>query len=263
MTITDFITTTLDDLDNTGVPVAEPSRMGNSGNGADTGNQGVVGCDAERRESLRRNLSDRGREKKTMTRYRMSLYIPKDAILYTRDGVDAIVYWYTTQHGKLAGIAYHGKANTSDWHFTFRSEADRLKRSDAHLDAIAGHAKAMTERAEKRRAYRHTLQIGDIPKASWGYDQTNIDYYQVTAVVGPQTVELREIGSISRETGWLQGDCVPSPGHFIGNPMRKRVTEGNCVKFASYKYAWPVDKQTIPGVAGVAIYPTAHWTAYA
>jgi len=201
---------------------------------------------------------------KTLTRFTPTTrYVPVDAVPYTRDGVGAIVYWYTTRAGKVAAIAYHGKSLKSDWHFCFRSEAARQERSDQHLENFADHAERMKERQGKRRAFRHTLAVGDILKASWGYDQTNIDYYEVTAVVSGQTVEVREIGSISRDTGWLQGECVPSPGQFVGPPQRKRVMEGNCIKFASYKYAYPVDKQTIPGVPGVAIYPTAHWTAYA
>lgn len=189
-------------------------------------------------------------------------YIPEGSTPYTREGVDAVVYWYEGQ-GRYYGIAYHGKATHSDWHYSFKTEESRKAKSNEHLDNIASHTARMQERAEKRKAYRHTLQVGDILKASWGYDQTNIDYWQVTAVLGGQTVELREIGSISRDTGWLQGECVPAPGKFLGEPMKKRVSEGNCVKFASYKYAYPVEKQTIPGVEGVAIYPTAHWTAYA
>lgn len=196
-------------------------------------------------------------------KYATSRYIPKDSTPYTREGVDAVVYWYTTAAGKLCAVAYHGQSAKSDFHLSFRTAEARQVKSNAHLDNCAAHAVTMQERKEKRKAYRHTLQIGDILKASWGYDQTNINYYQVTEVLSGQTVEVREIGSISRETGWQQGDCVPSPGSFVGEAFRKRVTEGNCVKLASYKYAWPVEKQTIPGVEGVAIYPTAHWTAYA
>lgn len=189
-------------------------------------------------------------------------YIPDDSTPYTREGVDAVVYWYESK-GRYAAIAYHGQATKPDWHYWYRTQESRQAKTNEHFENIASHAQRMQERAEKRKAYRHTLQVGDVLKASWGYDQTNIDYWQVTAVVSGQTVELREIGSISRDTGWLQGECVPAPNKFLGDPMKKRVTEGNCVKFASYKYAYPVEKQTILGVEGVAIYPTAHWTAYA
>lgn len=203
---------------------------------------------------------------RSTARYKHGRYIPDGATPQTRDGVDAIVYWYTLKNGQPGGVAYHGNAVKSDWFFRFRSEDARQKRTEEFFDQWKAHAVTMQERAQKRTAYRHTLKIGDILKASWGYDQTNVDYYEVTAIVSGQTVEVREIGAISHDTGWLQGDCVPSPGRYLSDPMRKRVTEGNCVKFASfasYKYAWPVEKQTIPGVEGVAIYPTEHWTAYA
>lgn len=188
---------------------------------------------------------------RSTSQYRHSRYIPDGATPQTRGGIDAVVYWYTLKTGRPGAVAYHGNAVKSDWHFRFRSEESRHAKTEEHFAHWQAHTITMQERAEKRKTYRHTLKIGDVLKASWGYDQTNIDYWEVTAVIGSQTVELRKIGSISHDTGWLQGECVPAPGRYLGEPMRKRVTEGNCVKFASYKYAWPVKKQTIPGVEGV------------
>ena len=40
----------------------------------------------------------------------------------------------------------------------------------------------------------NSLQIGSILYASWGYDQTNIDFYEVTKLIGRTTLELRELG---------------------------------------------------------------------
>lgn len=37
------------------------------------------------------------------------------------------------------------------------------------------------------------VQVGDIFSASWGYDQTNVDFFQVVQLVGTQSVRVREV----------------------------------------------------------------------
>ena len=38
----------------------------------------------------------------------------------------------------------------------------------------------------------HSLRVGDILEASWGYEQTNINFYQVVALKGRTMVSVRE-----------------------------------------------------------------------
>lgn len=102
------------------------------------------------------------------------------------------------------------------------------------------------------------------PRSSWGYDQTNIDYYEVTKLIGKTMVEIREIGaeSVSDNGPAMTGSCVPRPGHYIGEPMRKTVStyDGQSVRIASYASAYKIETQE---VGGVKVYPVDHWTAYA
>ncbi|WP_287995368.1 hypothetical protein [Acidiphilium sp.] len=77
-------------------------------------------------------------------------------------------------------------------------------------------------------------------------------------------VEIRKIGAESVNDGGLSmtGDCVPRPGHYIGEPMRKAVSDydGQSVKIASYAIASKIEPRE---VAGVKLFPVDHWTAYA
>lgn len=43
-------------------------------------------------------------------------------------------------------------------------------------------------------ANRHDYKPGDVLSAVWGYEQTNVDYYEVTAIT-PGTVTVRKIAS--------------------------------------------------------------------
>lgn len=48
-----------------------------------------------------------------------------------------------------------------------------------------------TKKAEKKNKYG--VQVGDIFSASWGYEQTNVDFFQVIALVGETSVRVREV----------------------------------------------------------------------
>lgn len=59
----------------------------------------------------------------------------------------------------------------------------------------------------------HSLRVGDILRSSWGYDQTNVNFYEVTAVTA-KSVKLRPIESNVRETGVMCGRSTPCPGEY-------------------------------------------------
>jgi hypothetical protein len=152
--------------------------------------------------------------------------------------------------GALYVRVFYGNRSRCDAHHKFTFEKDRAE----FITLIkAQEDKRLAYKAElkaKKDAFRHTLKVGDILYASWGYDQTNIDFYQVVAV-REKSVTLREINQNKTETGWLQGTCTPRKDDFVSEPVLKRVTEGNTVSFSSYKSAWPWDGTP------------KHWTAYA
>jgi hypothetical protein len=123
-------------------------------------------------------------------------YIPRES--YGRTNIatvtegDAVVYTYTTANGKPGAMAFHGKAAKPDWNFAFAHADQRAKKIAEFFASRKEWANYKAKnRAEKQKP--HTLKVGDILVSSWGYDQTNIDYYQVTRVVGPNSVEICQI----------------------------------------------------------------------
>jgi hypothetical protein len=102
------------------------------------------------------------------------------------------------------------------------------------------------------------LETGDILVASWGYDQTNVDFYEVTEVAG-KYVTLRKVAAASANSASDAGRCVPQSGQFIGEPMRKLVQFGDRVTVDSSRHArkWNTSK-----VAGVPVGPSMYWSSY-
>jgi hypothetical protein len=142
------------------------------------------------------------------------------------EGTDLYVWKYESPgaDGKIRyyAVAFVGKANKPLWHTIFRDEQSRQQTIDKEAE---NRRRVMDEKAKKRqerRDFQHSFQVEDILYSSWGYDQTNINFYQVTDVRGKE-ITIREIGK--RTVG---GHGSPSekvmaePNEFIGPPLRKR-----------------------------------------
>jgi hypothetical protein len=84
---------------------------------------------------------------------------------------------------------------------------------------------ARQERAQAKRDFQHGLKDGDILYSSWGYDQTNINFYEVVGVVGKQ-VFIREVESkvVRSERG--SDYVVAVPGRYTGAILKKVPQRG-------------------------------------
>lgn len=87
------------------------------------------------------------------------------------------------------------------------------------------------------------VNVGDIFYSSWGYDQTNVDFYQVVAMT-EKTVQLREIKAEMVEGDGWSGKKIGKKDTFIGDPIRKKIQEASgrpCFRIASFAFAYPWD----------------------
>jgi hypothetical protein len=85
------------------------------------------------------------------------------------------------------------------------------------------------QRLKERREYQHPYKEGDIFYTSWGYDQTNVDFYQVTEVKGKMLL-LREIAE--KDTG-DDTHVLPAKDHFVGGVI-KAIPKGPGVKIEGH-----------------------------
>jgi hypothetical protein len=87
------------------------------------------------------------------------------------------------------------------------------------------------------------LNKGDVLYSSWGYDQTNIDFYEVKEVKpsGKMVVIQKMADSSTPEKGFMTAEKMPVFGKNEGDPMLKKVGvnwDGKpSIKIESYAYA--------------------------
>lgn len=93
------------------------------------------------------------------------------------------------------------------------------------IEAHEKFAKEVAERKQRKSDAKANLvnpfKVGDILYDSWGYDQTNIDFYQVVET-GAKSVKVRSIGQdMVRGAGWLCEYVTAKKDSFIGEPVVK------------------------------------------
>lgn len=88
-------------------------------------------------------------------------------------------------------------------------------------------------------------KVGDLFYSSWGYEQTNIDFYQVTNTTS-KCIELTPIHSETKRDNYLSGYKRPIRNSFFGSPKLHKVNFNSngqpSVKLTSYSYAWPANE---------------------
>lgn len=106
------------------------------------------------------------------------------------------------------------------------AERDALVRSfqgiiDADDQRKADRRAAKKAHREATLAKGNPYKIGDLLSNSWGYDQTNVDFYQVVAVT-ERSVTIREIAGdrVEGTEGFMSCQVRPVRDSFCGEPKR-------------------------------------------
>ena len=145
-----------------------------------------------------------------------------------------VVYMYENKNNEPCAVGYTGRRSRPNFHYRYTNEDCRIKSVN----------KWISERPTPAKKIKHerTLSEGDVLVSSWGYDQTNVDFYKVLRQVGKQSIEIAEIGCHKTyDLGSDSGTCTPDIEQIIGEPMIKRETQYG-VRISSFQSARKLEK---------------------
>lgn len=154
-----------------------------------------------------------------------SRHLPKDArlVLEHENGSSAYVYEIA---GKFLMLAYWGTSAKPSQHYSYRTAEQRDAAIWRFREGVEQSLALRADMRAKRQAAVNTLKVGDIVNTSWGYDQTNVDFFVVTRATS-KTVWVRRVAKDGEATGWAQGRCWPAmPIRMIGDETTHRATGG-------------------------------------
>jgi hypothetical protein len=164
-------------------------------------------------------------------RFNETRYIPEGSTERRLDGCAAVAYCRDGE-GRFYAIGYRGKSNKSAFNLMFRTAEQRDRHVTTWLEGVKASEAARVERREAARVeranFKTSLKPGDIMSYSWGYEQTNVEFFKVIKVNGRCTVTVVAIASRTvEETGFMSETVAPVPEKECGQPFRARVTGGS------------------------------------
>lgn len=161
----------------------------------------------------------------------------------------------------LTVMGFKGRSIKSAFYIRFNSIESKTSYVTNFVDRIVKQAQENAEMKAARKAKARDLQVGDVLVSSWGYEQTNVDYFQVIELVGKASVKLQQIAKEKNyESRGDSGYCVPVLNTFCGEPFVKKVTDGTRVTLTSYSSA---TKKECISTNGVKVFKPDFWSSYA
>jgi hypothetical protein len=190
-------------------------------------------------------------------------YIPQGAVKVSDKLSDAVAYIYGPDSRPCARV-FFGKQSKPVVACYYRNPLERALAVKRAFEGRRARAKMMAERKVEAQTAENTISVGDLFRASWGYDQTNINYYEVVAKTA-KTVTVREIAQeTTYNSAAMTGTCVPVPGNFLtrggraSEPKVCRPGYRGSLKISDCQRAFPMKAQE--PVPGVKVYETDSWS---
>ena len=138
----------------------------------------------------------------------------------------------------------------NEFHFRYKS----VERMNEHVAewidrVVANKAKREQEKLDRKARGNEMaakVKVGDIFVNSWGWEQTNVDFYQVVAKPSAKTVVVREIAMRTQEgsemSHGMADNVFPARDKFIGKEMKKQINTYGGFKVNSFSSASPAEE---------------------
>lgn len=156
---------------------------------------------------------------------------------------DGALEVYIIENGpNYVAKGFKGKAAKPSFHYKFKT-AERM--AEYVNEFFADYAKVLEYKANKKAEEKlkkaeiaAALKVGDIYYSSWGYDQTNIDFYKIVDVKGAKATLVKIAKSYLESEFAYEDKVVPAPDVIVGEPMKKIVNAYGYFAIESFESAY-------------------------
>lgn len=146
--------------------------------------------------------------------------------------VNATIYYKIKDNDEYSAAGFSGKKDKADFYYKFQNK----ERFDQYVEKYINNLKSNIESKLKykegkkinAKAIYDKINVGDIIYTSWGYDQTNIDFYQITGKFGSNSLKVRELDDkdVTKSNSGISsmaGFKIPIKDKFTGTEKTIRV----------------------------------------
>jgi len=158
--------------------------------------------------------------------------------------------------GDSSAICFHGKKKKYTWYYSFKTKAAMMQYIDKSIkqqfDKLELKKQQQKEKSMLAKINREKVQVGDIFYTSWGYDQTNVEFFQVVSKPSAARVIIRAIAMDMADAGFMSAACTPVKDMFISDEKKCTInyngdisnadeyehTAYKCEQGKSYRKSW-------------------------
>lgn len=178
-----------------------------------------------------------------MMKLSRAFYIPVESDTLTdlkkvvREGIQAEVYTFINSRGKPAAKCFGGRRSKPDTYYYYSSIERRDQAIEDHFSKCEARENYRKSGREDRKTADRGLIVGDFIYDSWGYDQTNINFYKVVGLKGSKSVLIVAVGSILDSSNPPCDKVIPSNtvsdydtllgNDYKGDPVPKLAKNGS------------------------------------
>lgn len=147
-----------------------------------------------------------------------------------------VAFHRLTDSGVVFVKGWQGKADKFSFYVHRNTLAEAETVTAAWVSRVEAAYQVKASRAAGQLAKRAALKAsdhwneGDVLYNSWGYDQTNIDWYQVVEMK-PKSIVIRAVKKNYGEKQFLAGYSQPRRNEFCGEPILKPLSEDGRISF--------------------------------
>lgn len=151
------------------------------------------------------------------------------------DFLNHIIFTYKKELVPIVAI-FGEKGFKAESHYRFKNQEqadDFIKKEKASIQRkFDQYQIQLNQWGELKKGY----EKGKILVSSWGYEQTNVDFYLILEKKN-DFVLIQEIGQ-NKNYGLHddRGTTMPDQNKKIGEPFRKKISKYGSIALASYKY---------------------------
>ena len=127
---------------------------------------------------------------------------------------------YNNANKEPCFCGFYGGRKKPMYFYRFKNNEQRKAFIDPKIE---NEKKYLAEFKVKKESFA-LPKVGTIFYSSWGYGQTNINFYQVVKVRGKMTVDYRGIGCTVINDGNMTGRKSPIKGKFISGVSSARMS---------------------------------------
>jgi hypothetical protein len=158
-------------------------------------------------------------------------------ILTSEKRCEARAEYWLNDSGEWRIRCWVGKRKTPVHNYRMNSLESMQKLRDDFVNTYQRIANDSAVARQKEKDFVHTLTVGNILVSSWGYDQTNIDFYKVVALHGKKSISIVPIESLSNYNSmYMTGTKIPDPDSKQGE-VKKGIYGLYGIKLESYSRA--------------------------